>query len=84
MPVSATSLIERIARVLAGQHYSSNAAGEEASASEDVDLNWEDFLDDADAVLRTMREPDAAMAEGGDAEIWKRMVDLALTQSDLA
>jgi hypothetical protein len=78
MPVSETSAVERIARVLAGQRLSANAEGYLASAGDVVDDEWRAHLDDARAVLHTLREPDAAMAEAGDAGTWKAMVAAAL------
>jgi hypothetical protein len=78
MPVSELSAIERIARVLAAQRFSINGHGDEVSASEDVDERWYAYQDDAVAVLRTLREPDVVMADAGDPEIWRRMVEAAL------
>lgn len=78
MPVSATPALERVARVLAGQKLSSNAEGEDAHASQAVDMEWTDRLDTARAVLRTLREPDAGMAKVGDAAMWERMIAAAL------
>jgi hypothetical protein len=78
MPISELSAIERIARVLAGQRLSVNAKGNEASAAQEVDENWFVFRDDAIAILRTLREPDPVMAEAGDAQTWKQMVDAAI------
>jgi len=79
MPVSETDSVERIARVLAGQRLSSNAEGRQDSAAADVDDAWPQYVDDAVAVLRTMREPDKAMAAAGDPGIWERMVLAALS-----
>lgn len=78
MNVSKTAVIERIARVLAGQHLSINALGHESSAAPDVNSTWPDYRDDALAVLRTLREPDEAMAAAGDPAIWERMVCAAI------
>lgn len=78
MPVSSLTLVERIARVLAGRALSSNAEGDDPSAGPNVDEEWHDFVDDAVAILRTMREPDPVMARAGDAEVWERMVEAAL------
>jgi len=78
MPVSEQPLVERIARVLAGAAHSSNAEGSDPSAGEKVDLVWREHINEALAVLHTMREPDGVMAEAGDAEIWARMVEAAL------
>lgn len=78
MPVSHTSLVERIARVLAGRELSINAEGSESSAAAKVDASWPDHLEEARSVLRTLREPDPVMAAAGDAEMWERMVEAAL------
>ncbi|HTH27122.1 MAG TPA: hypothetical protein VL918_01475 [Sphingobium sp.] len=79
MEVSKMSAVERIARVLAGQNLSANAAGAEPSAAPDVDDAWPDYEPDAIAVLKTLREPDAAMAQAGDPAIWERMIAAALS-----
>ena len=79
MPVSEQPLVERIARVLAGAAHSSNAEGSDPSAGEKVDLVWEEHVNQALAVLHTMREPDQQMAAVGDAESWSRMVESALS-----
>src|SRR5215204_351495 len=73
MPVSELTIVERIARVLAGQRASANADGYLASAGDVVDDSWREHLDDARAVLRTLREPDPAMASAGDVETWRSM-----------
>ena len=78
MPVSETNILERIARVLAGERASANAEGDLASAGEVVDDSWREHLDQARAVLHTLREPDAAMAAAGDVETWRAMVEAAL------
>jgi hypothetical protein len=78
MDVSTTPLVERIARVLTAQRISANGDGDQESASGAVDAAWKDHLPDALAVLRTLREPDSAMAHAGDPQIWERMVLTAL------
>ena len=78
MPVSNLTLVERIARVLAGRALSSNAEGDDPSAGPSVDESWQDYVDDALSILRTLREPDPVMAAAGDPEIWDRMVEAAL------
>ena len=80
MPVSEKPLVERIARVLAGAAFSSNAEGSNPSASEEVDAAWPEHLNQAIAVLHTMREPDEAMAAAGDVETWRTMVEAAIAQ----
>ena len=81
MPVSEKPLVERVARVLAGAAHSSNAEGSDPSASEKIDLVWREHLNQALAVLHTMREPDESMAAAGDADVWRRMVEAALNES---
>lgn len=81
MPVSQQPLAERIARVLAGAAHSSNAEGSDPSAAEKVDRAWREHLNQAVAVLHTMREPDSRMAEAGDAEAWTRMVETAIAEA---
>jgi hypothetical protein len=81
MDISTQTAAERIARVLAGQRISVNAEGDEESASREVDDVWKDYLADAAAVLRTLREPDQAMAEAGDAAVWEKMILVAIDQT---
>ena len=81
MPESNRPLVERIARVLAGAAHSSNAEGSDPSAGEKVDLTWHEHVNQALAVLHTMREPDQAQAAVGDAETWRKMVEAALAQT---
>ena len=81
MPVSNLSLIERIARVIAGRGVSINAGGEDSSAGERVDSIWRDYRGDALSVIRTLREPDPAMAEAGDVAVWERMIEAALAEA---
>ncbi|MEO6225727.1 MAG: hypothetical protein ABIO80_07760 [Sphingomicrobium sp.] len=80
MPISDTPLIERIARVLAGEAHSSNAEGSDPSAGHKVDLVWHEHVNAALAVLHTAREPDHGMARAGDADMWRAMVEAALEQ----
>lgn len=81
MPVSEQPLVERMARVLAGAAHSSNAEGSNPSAAETVDLAWREHVNQAVAVLHTMREPDERMASTGDAETWTRMVETAIEEA---
>ena len=78
MPVSHTDIVERIARVLAGQRLSANAKGDQEAASDAVDQAWRDYRDDAMAILHTLREPDPTMAAAGDPVVWEAMVEAAL------
>ena len=80
MPISEKPLVERVARVLAGAAHSSNAEGSDPSAGEKVDMVWREHVNEALAVLHTMREPDEKMAERGDAQIWSEMVEAAIAQ----
>ncbi len=78
MPVSNLTLVERMARVLAGRALSINAQGDDPSAGPNVDEEWQNYVDDALAILRTLREPDPVMAAAGDPDVWERMVEAAL------
>lgn len=80
MPESNRPLVERIARVLAGAAHSSNAEGSDPHAAEKVDRVWHEHLNEAVAVLHTMREPDEAMAAAGDLDSWQRMIEAAIAQ----
>lgn len=80
MPESSRPLLERVARVLAGAHLSANADGNNGHAAAEVDRTWRDHLNQAQAVLHTMREPDEAMAAAGDASTWRAMVEAAIAQ----
>jgi hypothetical protein len=80
MPVSEKPLVERIARVRAGAAHSSNAAGSDPSAGEKIDQVWREHVNQALAVLHTMREPDERMASAGDAEMWRKMVEAAMDE----
>jgi hypothetical protein len=80
MPESNRPLVERIARVLAGAALSSNAEGSDPSAGEKIDLAWREHVNQALAVLHTMREPDEAQAAVGDTAMWRNMVEAAIAQ----
>ncbi len=82
MPVSEQPLVERIARVLAAAAHSSNAEGSDPSAGEKVDLVWREHVNQALAVLHTMREPDGHMAAAGDPDSWRRMVEAAIEEAE--
>src|SRR3546814_15214000 len=76
------STLERVARVLAGEEASINAHGSSSSAGDEVDAAWRDRIDDAVAVLKTLREPDEEMARAGDAAMWLSMIEAALACED--
>lgn len=80
MPVSDKPLVERVARVLAGAAHSSNAEGSDPSAGDKVDLVWRQHVNQALAVLHTMREADEDMAAAGDADVWRKMVEAAIAE----
>ena len=82
MPGSEQPLVERMARVLAGAAHSSNAEGSDPSAGDKIDLVWREHVNQALAVLHTMREPDQRMADTGDAETWSRMVEAAIADAE--
>ena len=85
-------IIERVARVLAGWHFSRNGdnnAPEGVAVSAFVDGHWTDFRDDALAVLRTLREPDQRMLAAGNAvggwdarQLWEAMARAAVAEGD--
>lgn len=81
MDVSTTPVIERIARVLVARNASANASGDDPSAGLIVDELWADYREDALAVLRTLREPDEAMARAGDPAVWEAMIRAALGEA---
>lgn len=84
------TIIERVARALAGHHFSRNAEGAappDVAASELVDRHWRDYVDDAVAVLKTMRDADPRMIRAGEeaasqnvAAIWEAMVRAAVEE----
>ena len=78
MPVSEKPVVERVARVLAGAALSSNAEGSDPSAGEKIDLAWREHMNQALAVLHTLREPDEEMAAAGDVDVWRKMVEVAI------
>ena len=80
MPVSEHPLVERIARVLAGAAHSSNAEGSDPSAGEKIDQVWREHVNQALAVLHTMREPDEDMAAAGDVDVWRKRVEAAMAE----
>ncbi|SFR86121.1 hypothetical protein [Sphingomonas jatrophae] len=80
MDISTGPVIERVARVLAGQRLSANAGGDQESAGPAVDAAWRDYRADAIAVLKTLREPDRRMAAAGDPAVWERMILAALEE----
>jgi hypothetical protein len=80
MPVSEQPLVERVARVLAGAAHSSNAEGSDPSAGEKIDKVWREHVNQALAVLHTMREPDEEMASAGDPDVWRKMVEAAIAE----
>ena len=80
MPESNCPLVERIARVLAGTAHSSNAEGSDPHAGDKVDRVWHEHVNQALAVLHTMREPDEAMAAVGDTDVGRNRVEAAIAQ----
>ncbi len=84
MDIASGPLVERIARVLAGERLSANGHGDQESAGGAVDAAWPDYRDAAIAVLHTLRAPSAAMAAAGDPAIWERIVLAALKESQPA
>ena len=80
MPVSEQPLVERVARVLAGAAHSSNAEGSDPSAGDKIDMVWREHVNQALAVLHTMREPDEEMASAGEPDVWRKMVEAAIAE----
>ncbi|HEX6072238.1 MAG TPA: hypothetical protein VFY95_04440 [Sphingomicrobium sp.] len=80
MPESNRPLVERIARVLAGEALSINANGSDPHASDKVDKAWREHIEEALAVLHTAREPDEAMSAVGDIDMWRDMIEAAIAQ----
>ncbi len=80
MPESICPVLERVARVLAGAKLSANAEGDDDHAAKEVDRTWREHVNQAQAVLHTMREPDEAMAAVGDVAMWRTMVEAAIAQ----
>ena len=80
MPESNCPLVERIARVLAGAKLSVNADGDNGHAADEVDRTWREHVNQALAVLHTMREPDEAQAAVGDTQTWRNMVEAAIAE----
>lgn len=78
MPTSCTPVVERIARVLAGRQLSRNGEGSDPHAASAVDAAWPDHVEDAHAILHTLREPDARMAQAGDVAVWRAMIGAVL------
>lgn len=79
-----TAPVERVARVLAGHALSRNAEGDMGSAGRAVDELWPDYAAAALAVLRTLREPSGRMIAVGDADVWDRMISVAIEDETLA
>jgi len=78
MDIASTKIVERIARVLAGEELSINAEGSSSSAAAQVDEHWHEHREAALAVLRTMRAPDPVMAQAGDPAVWEAMILAAI------
>lgn len=77
-----THTIERIARVLAGERLSSNAEGAEPSAGDVINLRWPEFTLEAEAVLKSLRDPPPEIAALGDGAAWSRAIAAALGEED--
>ncbi|OWK29723.1 hypothetical protein [Sphingomonas mucosissima] len=81
MDIANGALVERIARVLAGERLSANGQGDQESAGRAVNASWQDYRPEALAVLHTLRAPSAAMAAAGDPAVWERMVLAAIAEA---
>lgn len=78
---SSTPAIERIARVLAAERLSNNAEGAERSAGPHVDACWQEYREEAVAIIKSLREPPPEVARTGDGEAWTRAIGAVLEQS---
>ncbi len=77
MDIATGPLVERIARVLAGERLSANGHGDQESAGSAVDAAWPDYRDAAVAVLHTLRAqaprwPPPATRQSGNVWSWPR------------
>lgn len=81
MDIATGPVLERIARVLAGERLSVNAHGDQESAGDAVDAAWRNYREEAMAVLHTLRAPSKAMAAAGDPAVWERMILAAIEES---
>ena len=52
--------------------------GVNRAAGDKIDLVWREHLNQALAVLHTMREADEDMAAAGDPDVWRKMVEVAI------
>lgn len=77
-----THTIERIARILAGERLSSNAEGAEPSAGDVINVRWPEFTLEAEAVLKSLRDPPPEIAALGDGQAWSRAIAAALGEED--
>jgi len=79
MPVSNTPIVERVARILAAQHIRKHLEDpEESSIGRQVDESWPQYTDNALEILKTLREPDASMAQAGNLVNWQSMIGAAI------
>jgi hypothetical protein len=80
MEAAKMEVIQRVARVLAGQYFCRNAAGAagDDNASILVDQNWIDFQDDAIAVLKTLRTPPDTIRSDPEIAVWAHIIQTAL------
>lgn len=75
------TIVERIARVMAGYRLSSNAGGQHESAGAVVDLDWPNYREEAMAILNSLREPSPAMVESGMAGDWRALVEAEISMA---
>ena len=79
MPMSEMPLVERIARVLAGVSLSSNGEGSDPSAADKVDSPGR-ACEPGDGGAAHDARAGRSMAEAGDAEVWRKMVEAAIAE----
>ncbi|MGN6356095.1 MAG: hypothetical protein ACTHLU_01275 [Novosphingobium sp.] len=77
-----THTIERIARVLAGERLSSNAEGAEPSAGDIINARWPEFTLEAEAVLKSLRDPPPEISALGEGAAWSRAIAAALGEPE--
>lgn len=74
------TMIERVARAMAENHWPVDFEGTKAGY---VETHWHFHADDARAAIEAMREPTEAMKDaafGNDPTLWSRMIDAALQE----
>jgi hypothetical protein len=74
-------IVERVARVLAHQHFVRNItelSNSEQLSLSNVDERWSDFQDDAVAILKSLRAPPETMRKEPEISVWSHIIRKAL------